>query len=123
MNHSQSCGVSLTLATVVGANSRGGCDQDTLGSGWHSGGGPRASGSFLPAGRPAHRSSVVFQEPFGNGRTEEGVALFRFADRRDQVLRGGLLYQVTGSPGVRQLLHILVVAVRRKDEHLGFGAF
>ena len=78
---------------------------------------------FLLARWPADRCAEMFQQTFGNGGTEKGVAFFRLADGSYQVLSGSLFDQVSGSAGVSQLLHILVVAVGREDEHFGFWTF
>src|SRR5438477_5528442 len=60
--------------------------------------------------------TVLLEQPFGDGRTEEGVAFPGFADSGEHVLRGVLLDQVADRAGLDQLAHILVVAVAREDD-------
>ena len=47
----------------------------------------------------AHRAAGLFPDARGNSGAEEGVATSNFTDGFDEVGRGGLLNQVTGSSG------------------------
>src|SRR5207237_10823825 len=72
--------------------------------------------TFLDGFATRNSLSVMFDQPFGDGRTEEGVAFLRFANGHHQILRGGRFDEVAGRSGCGQLLHILIVAITSADD-------
>ena len=61
---------------------------------------------------------IIIEQALRNGGTEKRVATIGLADRFNQVIGGRLLDEITRRAGLGQLVHVLVVTIRRQHQHL-----